>query len=154
VRKELAELRSTHAATNRELERALDINDQSVVEYLAQVRAITDWKNSCSTFQKQLADRTQEFATLSAACEKKDKELAELREGNYYDEFSDETHISRQNRYFRENHELCSEIEELRKTALKCQGDLEDRTRSCNAAEDKLAKQRKTLRRYESIMET
>ena len=32
--------------------------------------------------------------------------------------------------------------------------DLEDRTRSCNAAEDELAKQRKTLRRYESIMET
>ena len=35
VRKELEKLRSTHAATNRELERALDINDQSVVEYLA-----------------------------------------------------------------------------------------------------------------------
>ena len=36
----------------------------------------------------------------------------------------------------------------------KCQGDLEDRTRSCNAAEEELAKQRKTLRRYESILET
>ena len=45
-------------------------------------------------------------------------------------------------------------IEELRKTILKGQGDLEDRTRSCNAAEDELAKQRKTLRRYESILDT
>ena len=86
--------------------------------------------------------------------EKKDKELECLREGNYYDEFSDETHHSRQNRYRKENNELCSEIEELCKTVLKYQGDLEDRMRSCNAAEDELAKQRKTLRRYESIMET
>ena len=78
--------------------------------------------------QKQFADKTQEFETLSAACEKKDKELAELREGNYYDEFSDETHHSRQNRYMKENNELCSDIEELRKTVLKYQGDLEDRT--------------------------
>ena len=97
--------------------------------------------------QKQLDDKTQEFETLSAACEKKDKELEELREGNYYDEFSDETHHSRQNRYMKENNELCSDIEELRKTVLKYQGDLEDSMRSCNAAEDELAKQRKTLRR-------
>ena len=121
VRKELAELHSTHAVTNRELERARDINDQSVVEYLAQVRAITDWKNTCAKIQQQLTDKTQEFATLSADCAKKDKELECLREGNYFDEFSDETHISRQNIYFRENNELYSEIEELRKTALKCQ---------------------------------
>ena len=154
VRNELAESRATHAITKRELERALDINDKSVVEYMAQVRAITDWKNTCARLQKQLTDKTQEFTTLSADCAKKDKELESLREGNFYDEFSDETHISRQKRYFRENNELCSEVEELRKTAQKCQGDLEDRTRSCNAAEDELAKQRKTLRRYESIMET
>ena len=54
----------------------------------------------------------------------------------------------------KENNELCSDIEELRKTVLKYQGDLEDRTRSCNAAEDELAQQRKTLRKYESTMET
>ena len=154
VRNELAVLRSNHTDTNRELERAKDINDQSVIEYLAQTRAIQDWKNSRSVLKKQLADKTQELATLSADCEKKDKELECLRDGNYYDEFSDETHISRQNRYFRENNELCSEIEEMCKTVLKYQGDLEDRTRSCNAAENELAKQRKTLRRYESIMET
>ena len=52
VRKELSELRSTHAATNRELERAKDINDQSVVEYLAQTQSIADWKDSCSVLQK------------------------------------------------------------------------------------------------------
>ena len=96
MRKELSELRSTHEATNRELERARDINDQSVVEYMAQIKSIQDWKNSCSVLKKQLTDKTQELATLSSACEKKDKELESLREGNYYDEFSDETHISRQ----------------------------------------------------------
>ena len=56
---------------------------------------------------------------MSAACVKKDKELEELREGNYYDEFSDETHHTRQNRYMKENNVLCSKIEELRKMVLK-----------------------------------
>ena len=67
---------------------------------------------------------------MSTDCEKKNKELECLREGNYYDEFSEETHHTRQNRYMKENNELCSDIEELRKTVLKYQGDLEDRTRS------------------------
>ena len=111
VRNELAESRDAHAITKRELERALDVNDKSIVEYIAQNRAITDWKNTCANLKKQLTDKTQEFAALSTDCAKKDRELAELREGNYYDEFSDETHISRQNRYFRENNELCSEIQ-------------------------------------------
>ena len=75
MRNELAESRATHAITKRELERALDINDKSVVEYLAQVRAITDWKNTCARLQKQLTDKTQEFTTLAADCAKKDKEL-------------------------------------------------------------------------------
>ena len=66
VRKELSELRSTHAATNRELERAKDINDQSIVEYMAQNRSAADWKRSYHVLQKQLADKTQEFETLSA----------------------------------------------------------------------------------------
>ena len=119
VRNELAVLRSTHAVTNRELERAKDINDQSVVEYLAQTQSIADWKKNYDSVRKQLADKTQEFETLSAACVKKDKELEELREGNYYDEFSDETHHTRQNRYMKENNVLCSKIEELRKMVLK-----------------------------------
>ena len=89
VRKELSELRSTHETSKRELERVKDINDQSIVEYLALTRSVSDWKRSYGSLQKQLADKTQEFATLSATCEKKDKELECLREGNYYDEFSD-----------------------------------------------------------------
>ena len=105
----MSELRSTYWVTKKELEKAKDINDRSIVEYPAQVRSIADWKKSCGALQKQLADKTQEFETLSAACEKKDKELEELREGNYYDEFSEETHHSRQNRYMKENNELCSD---------------------------------------------
>ena len=52
VGNELAESQATHAITKRELERALDINDKSVVEYMAQVRAITDWKNTCASLKK------------------------------------------------------------------------------------------------------
>ena len=98
VRKELSELHSTYWVTKKELERAKDLKDQSVVEYLALTRSVADWKRSYGALQTQLEDKTQEFATLSAACEKKDKELECLREGNYYDEFSDETHHTRQNR--------------------------------------------------------
>ena len=43
VRNELAELRS--------LERAKDINDQSIVEYLAQTQSIADWKKNCEMEQ-------------------------------------------------------------------------------------------------------
>ena len=46
VRKELPEFHSTHAITKRELERAKDINDQSIVEYLALTRSVADWKRS------------------------------------------------------------------------------------------------------------
>ena len=81
VRNELMESRDTHAITKRELERALDINDKSVVEYMAQVRAITDWKNTCASLKKQLTDKTQEFTALATDCAKKDRELETLREG-------------------------------------------------------------------------
>ena len=122
ARKEL----SRHAQPSRELDKAKAINDKSIGEYHALTRSVADWKRGYGSLQKQLADKTKENATLSADCAKKDKELESFREGNYYDEFSDETHHTRQNYYMKENTALCSEIEELRKTILKCQGDLED----------------------------
>ncbi len=54
ARNELAESRAVHAIASRELEKAKDTNDQHVVQYLAHVKAIQDWKNTCGVLKKQL----------------------------------------------------------------------------------------------------
>ena len=94
TRKELSELHATHWIAEKELERAKDINDKTIVENLALHRSITDWRRSCGSLQAQLDVKTKELATLSAATEAQDKKLENFREGQYYDEFSDSTRSS------------------------------------------------------------
>ena len=57
ARKELSELHSTHWITERELERAKDINDKTIVENLTLNRSISDWKRNCGSLQTQLEVR-------------------------------------------------------------------------------------------------
>ena len=75
---------------------------------------------------------------MSAAIEAKDKELENFREGQHYDEFSDSTHHTRQNRYKKENDSLCSYIEALRKKLFKSQEDLDMTTRNRNELESEI----------------
>ena len=154
ARKELSELHATHWITERELERAKDINDKSILENLALNRSISDWKRSCGSLQTQLEAKTKELATLSAATEAKDKELENFREGQYYDEFSDSTHRTRQDRYKTENNALCSDIEALRKQGLKMQEDFDMTTRNRNELECEIQGLCTTLRKNSTIMET
>ena len=90
---------------------------------------------------------------MSAAIEAKDKELQAFREGQFYDEFSDETHHTRQNSYKKENDSLCSDIEVLRKQVLKTQEELDRTTRNRNELEYEIQGQRTTLRKNSTTME-
>ena len=85
--------------------------------------------------------------TLSAATEAKDKELENFCEGQYYDEFSDSTHRTRQNRYKVEN-------DALRKQGLKMQEDLDMTMRNRNELEREIQGLRTTIRKNFTIMET
>jgi hypothetical protein len=76
-----------------------------------QAQSITDWQKSNDSLQTRLKAAVKEKATISAAIEAKDKELENFREGQYYDEFSDSTHHTRQNRYKTENDSLCSDLD-------------------------------------------
>ena len=83
----------------RDLKRATESSEQSLRDTHAGYRTIQGWRQSFGQLQKQFNDKTQEVVTLSATIASKDKEIELLQEGHYYDEFSDETHHTRQNRY-------------------------------------------------------
>ena len=147
MRKELSELHSKHWITERELEKAKATHERGIVEHFALTRSVSDWRKSYGTLQQQLEDKTQELATLSAATEAKDKELENFCEGQYYDEFSDSTHRTRQNRYKVEN-------DALRKQGLKMQEDLDMTMRNRNELEREIQGLRTTIRKNFTIMET
>ena len=121
---------------------------------MMQAQSITDWQKSNDSLQTRLKAAVKEKATISAAIEAKDKELENFREGQYYDEFSDSTHHTRQNRYKTKNESLCSDIEAQRKQVLKAQEYLDRTTRNRNKLEYEIQGLRTTLPKNSSIMET
>ena len=71
-----------------------------------------------------------------------------------YDEFSYETHPSRQSVYKKMNYSLKETVTELRSIAVKTQEDLDAMTRSSDEAWYEIQRLKMTIRKQESTMET
>ena len=97
---------------------------------------------------------TEKELWVTSSAEAKDRELENFREGQFYDEFSDSTHRTRQDRYKADNDVLCSDIEALRKQGLKMQEDLDYTTKNRNELEREIQGLRTTIRKNSTIMET
>ena len=69
------------------------------VQSKAHAQSNADLQKSNASLRTKLEAALKEKVTMSAAIAEKDKELENFREGQYYDEFSDSTHRTRQNRY-------------------------------------------------------
>ena len=95
VKGELLALHSSHWIASKELEKSKAIQEQLTVQSHAQARSILNWKKSFASLQKQLEPAKKEIETLTAAITA--KESLRVFEKDYYDEFLDETHHTRQN---------------------------------------------------------
>ena len=161
ARKEIDSLRKELASTQKHSSQVLQLLEEDSDAHPSNRQAQVDRAELIKTRRELSELHATHWITekelerdKTKALEVKTKALATFREGQYYDEFSDSTHRTRQNQYKADNDVLCSDIEALRKQGLKMQEDLDMTTRNRNELEREIQGLRTTIRKNSNIMET